>query len=87
MWNTPPKWLWLLIMEAFDLSETKVAKVDGDINIAGLFEIQTNDAGRCGAVNIESIMTLEATRWYIDKLNENNALQFRLGKCIINALI
>lgn len=57
----------------------KIASVEGDINIAGLFEIQEKDGNQCGRVNIESVMLLEATRWYIEQLNKNSSIPFKIG--------
>ena len=53
---------------------------NADVNIAGLFEINNNESGQCGSINIDSVMTFEATRWYIEQLNLRNALPFTLGK-------
>ena len=71
-----------MILVFFQLSEAsvEVAKVDGDIDVAGLFEVQANDGGQCGAIDVDSVMTLEATRWYLEQLNINNALPFKIGK-------
>ena len=63
-------------------SAEDVAKVDGDVNIAGLFEIASKKGDKCGTVNKDSVMVLEATRWYIEQLNENSALPFKLGKLV-----
>ena len=70
----------LFVLMTFQVCAARVATVDGDINIAGLFEIQKNDGGQCGAINKDSVMILEATRWYIEQLNMNNALPFKIGK-------
>ena len=69
----------LLIVIALTSAEN-VAKVDGDVSIAGLFEIQNKKGDKCGIINTDSVMVLEATRWYIEQLNEHNALPLRLGK-------
>ena len=64
----------------------KMAGMAGDINIAGLFEINNNEGGQCGSINIDSVMTFEATRWYIEQLNIKKALPFTLGKTHYEAL-
>ena len=64
----------------------KLAGMAGDINIAGLFEINNKEGGQCGSINIDSVMTFEATRWYIEQLNLRNALPFKLGKPHYEAL-
>ena len=71
----------LLIFVALTSAEN-VAKVDGDVHIAGLFEIENKKGNTCGTISIDSVMVLEATRWYIERLNEHNALPFKLGKLI-----
>ena len=70
----------LFVIVTLQLTKAEVANVNGDIYIAGLFEIQTNDGEQCGAIDTDSVMTLEATRWYIERLNMNNALPFKIGK-------
>ena len=58
----------------------EIAIVNGDVNIAGLFEIQTQDGDGCGQINSDSVMVLEAVRWYLEQLNYNNSLPFQIGK-------
>ena len=69
-----------LAMMTLSEANAEVAKVDGDIYIAGLFEVQANDGGHCGAIDVDSVMTLEATRWYLEQFNTNNVLPFKIGK-------
>ena len=69
-----------LAMMTLSEANAEVAKVDGDIYIAGLFEVQANDGGQCGVIDVDSVMTLEATRWYIEQFNTNNVLPFKIGK-------
>lgn len=78
--------LWISVLCAIQVgpfslqfAASEFASVEGDISIAGLFEIQTRDGGRCGATNVDSVMVLEATRWYIEQLNKNNSLPFKIG--------
>ena len=80
---------WSFLLEIFAifalLSLSKCedfAKVEGDLTIVGLFEIEKKDGNACGEINIESVMILEATRWYIDQLNKNSSLPFKLGKMV-----
>ena len=69
-----------LAMMPLSEASAEVAKVDGDIYVAGLFEVQSNDGGQCGTIDVDSVMTLEATRWYIEQFNTNNVLPFKIGK-------
>ena len=57
-------------------------RIEGDVYIAGLFEIENKNGDQCGSVSIDSVMVLEATRWYIEQLNEYHALPFKLGTLI-----
>ena len=75
----------ILVLVIALTSAEDVAKVDGDVNIAGLFEIKNKKGDKCGIINKDSVMVLEATRWYIEQLNENSALPFKLGKLIYKA--
>lgn len=81
MFPNRPRFLDILFVIVFTSTAAEdVAKVDGDIYIAGLFEIETAKRGECGVTDIDSVMVLEATRWYIEQLNEHNSLPFKLGR-------
>lgn len=69
----------ILLALPFSEGET-VARINGDINIAGLFEIQAKDGNGCGQINVDSVMVLEAVRWYLERLNLNSSLPFKIGK-------
>ena len=76
----------LMLLVSLLLSKCEdVAKVEGDLTIVGLFEIEKRDGNACGEINIESVMILEATRWYIDQLNRNGSLPFKIGEmdCLV----
>ena len=60
--------------------ESEYAFVNGTVTIAGLFNIQTRKGTYCEEINEESVMTLEAIRWYINQLNDNRALPFKIGE-------
>ncbi|XP_045209918.2 uncharacterized protein LOC123561535 [Mercenaria mercenaria] len=53
--------------------------LDGDVTIAGLFDIQSEANGHCGDVNVPSVMVVEAVRRYLTKINEDGTLPFKLG--------
>ena len=56
------------------------AHLPGDVYIVGLFEIETEKGGKCDQIKTESVMTLEATRWYVNQLNLARTLPFKIGK-------
>ena len=75
-----------MLLFALGMSDMEYAYVPGEIYIAGLFQIQTENGGQCDKINVDSVMTLEAIRWYIQQLNKKGSLPFQLGKrniCII----
>ena len=76
----------VLVLVVALASAENIAKVDGDVKIAGLFEIENRKGDNCGPINTDSVMVLEATRWYIEQLNKHNALPFKLGKFTVSAV-
>ena len=76
----------VLVLFVVLVSAENLAKVDGDVKIAGLFEIESRKGDNCGPINTDSVMVLEATRWYIEQLNEHNALPFKLGKFTVGVV-
>lgn len=51
----------------------------GDVTIAGMFDVQTVEDGHCGEINIASVMSMEAVRWYLNTMNNENAHPFKIG--------
>ena len=57
--------------------------VQGEVFLAGLFGIfeRNSDGKDCGTdVEVGSVMTVEAVKWYIQKLNDLGNLPFKVGK-------
>ncbi|XP_060565218.1 uncharacterized protein LOC132724382 [Ruditapes philippinarum] len=54
--------------------------VQGDIMVAGLFGVFERSGQTCSTdVDIDSVMTVEAVKWYIEKLNEVGNLPINIG--------
>ncbi|XP_045209914.2 uncharacterized protein LOC123561530 isoform X2 [Mercenaria mercenaria] len=70
------RFILFLVINVFTLSKGEIRKqqlLAGDINIAGIFEVQTvGSSGECGAVSVSSVMAMEAVRWYLQSLNANS---------------
>jgi hypothetical protein len=55
--------------------------VSGDVKIVGLFKVHELMNGECkGDVDVTSVMTVEAVKWYIKQLNEKGGLPLKIGK-------
>lgn len=60
-----------------------VIKINGDLTAIGVFQIHEPYNGICGTeVNIASVMTAEAIKWYIDQLNRYGKLPFQIGNVV-----
>ena len=52
--------------------------LEGDVTVVGLFDLTKGK--KCDEANTDAKMTLDAIRWYLQRLNNNGDLQFSLGK-------
>ena len=69
----------LLITTMVNICKTdmEMADVPGDVYIGGLFDIgfpdiQPSDSCEADKIDISSVMELEAVKWAIQRLNNNN---------------
>ncbi|XP_053382572.1 uncharacterized protein LOC128549591 [Mercenaria mercenaria] len=54
--------------------------IQGDVVLTGLFGIHEPNGKECSVtVDVNSVMTMEAVKWYIEKLNGLDTLPFRIG--------
>ncbi|KAL4228423.1 hypothetical protein ACF0H5_011470 [Mactra antiquata] len=73
--------LWIygsLIIQIIKGSESTLV-IDGDVIIAGLFKLQTAEGGECGEVDVPSVLSMEAVKWYIEYINNQGNLPFKVG--------
>ena len=70
----------LIFVNHFGFSRCDKAYIDGDMYIVGLFDVFNGQDGSCLDLNTDSVMVLEATRWYTGQLNKANVLPFKIGK-------
>ena len=52
--------------------------VQGDVTIVGLFDL--SKGMKCDEPNTDASMTLDAIKWYLQRLNDNGDLPFKLGE-------
>ena len=70
----------LIFSALLGFSRCDLVFVNGEMYIVGLFDVFDEKDGRCSGVNTDSVMVLEAVRWYVEQLNEEKALPFKIGK-------
>ena len=58
------------------------AFIEGDMHLVGLFDVFDGEDGGCLRINTDSVMVIEAVRWYTGQINKANVLPFRIGKLI-----
>ena len=70
----------LILTIHIEFSKCDKAFIDGDMYIIGLFDVFDGQDGSCLRVNTDSVMVLEAVRWYTGQLNKANVFPFKIGK-------
>ena len=55
--------------------------IEGNVTVVGLFEIFEPKNGECGTKVVpSSVMAAEAVKWFFQRLNNENALQLKIGR-------
>ncbi|KAK3607958.1 hypothetical protein CHS0354_006557 [Potamilus streckersoni] len=57
----------------------KSAELQGNVTVAGMFEIYKLSNGQCGNILPSSVMALEAVKWVFRNLNDVGYLPFKIG--------
>lgn len=56
----------------------------GDVSVVGMFAAWISRDGVCTSdIDINSVMLIEAVKWYINQLNQYGNLPLTIGKLII----
>lgn len=73
----------IVILVALFEASTGYTVINGDVTIVGLFNIHEPDNNQCGSQTvIESVMNVEAVKWYLQHLNAQGGLPLKIGKFI-----
>ncbi|KAL4228424.1 hypothetical protein ACF0H5_011471 [Mactra antiquata] len=65
--------------ETSDDSTTPQPTVEQSSSVTRLFKLQTAEGGECGEVDVPSVLSMEAVKWYIEYINNQGNLPFKVG--------